>query len=155
MTRSHRLGSVYGLLDGVLGQRGSIAMRVGGEISSIFCNAQRIHDQDIYPVGADSGGGFSRGGDGSRHRNGGKYTRLPGPDRVDPHRNSRQTNPLLGDRCHLIFPSRTKGGHRLYSKRDVRLLQDIRRLVEEEDLSLQAVKVRLQARSAASESASP
>lgn len=40
----------------------------------------------------------------------------------------------------LIRPSRTKGRHRLFSHRDVKLLRDIRRLVEEEGLSLQAVK---------------
>ena len=45
----------------------------------------------------------------------------------------------------LIRPSRTQGGHRLYSTRDVRLLRDIRRLVEEEGLSLQAVKAWLEA----------
>ncbi len=46
---------------------------------------------------------------------------------------------------HLLHPSRTKGGHRLYSKREVKLLQDIRRLVEEESLSLQAVRAWLEA----------
>lgn len=45
----------------------------------------------------------------------------------------------------LIHPSRTKGGHRLFSNRDVRLLRDIRRLVQEEGLSLQAVKAWLEA----------
>ena len=45
----------------------------------------------------------------------------------------------------LIRPSRTKGGHRLYSTRDVKLLRDIRRLVVEEGLSLQAVKAWLEA----------
>jgi DNA-binding transcriptional MerR regulator len=45
----------------------------------------------------------------------------------------------------LIHPSRTKGGHRLFSARDVKVLRDIRRLVEEDGLSLQAVKAWLEA----------
>ena len=51
------------------------------------------------------------------------------------------------DEYHLLHPSRTKGGHRLYSKQEVRLLQDIRRLVEEEGMSLLAVKPWLEAHS--------
>jgi MerR family transcriptional regulator/heat shock protein HspR len=49
------------------------------------------------------------------------------------------------DEYHLLRPTRTKGGHRLYSTRDVKLLRDVRRLVEEEGLSLQAVKAWLEA----------
>jgi DNA-binding transcriptional MerR regulator len=40
----------------------------------------------------------------------------------------------------LLRPARTKGGHRLYSTRDLRLVQCIRRLVEEEGMSLQGVR---------------
>ncbi len=54
------------------------------------------------------------------------------------------------DEYHLLRPRRTKGGHRLYSTRDVKLLRDIRRLVEEEGLSLQAVKAWLEGQPAAS-----
>ena len=43
----------------------------------------------------------------------------------------------------LIHASRTKGGHRLYSTRDVKLLREIRRLMAEEGLTLQAIKTRL------------
>jgi DNA-binding transcriptional MerR regulator len=39
----------------------------------------------------------------------------------------------------LLRPARTKGGHRLYSIRDVKRIRDIRRLTEEEGMSLQAV----------------
>lgn len=39
----------------------------------------------------------------------------------------------------LLQPSRSKGGHRLYSRRDLELVRLIRRLVEEEGMSLQAV----------------
>lgn len=46
----------------------------------------------------------------------------------------------------LLRPARTKGGHRLYSVREVERLRDIRRLVAEEGLSLQAVKSWLEAR---------
>jgi DNA-binding transcriptional MerR regulator len=45
----------------------------------------------------------------------------------------------------LLRPARTKGGHRLYSTRDLRLVQSIRRLVEEEGMSLQGVKAWLAA----------
>jgi len=40
----------------------------------------------------------------------------------------------------LLQPARTKGGHRLYSARDLRLIRCIRRLVEEDGMSLQGVK---------------
>ncbi len=46
----------------------------------------------------------------------------------------------------LLRPARTKGGHRLYSARDLRLIQWIRRLVEEEGMSLQGVKAWLAAK---------
>ncbi|HEX9244730.1 MAG TPA: MerR family transcriptional regulator [bacterium] len=45
----------------------------------------------------------------------------------------------------LLRPARTKGGHRLYSTRDLRLVQAIRRLVEEEGMSLQGVRAWLAA----------
>jgi DNA-binding transcriptional MerR regulator len=41
----------------------------------------------------------------------------------------------------LVRPARTKGGHRLYSTREVKGLREIRRLMEDEGLSLQAVRV--------------
>lgn len=40
----------------------------------------------------------------------------------------------------LLRPARTKGGHRLYSIGDVKRLRDIRRLTQEEGMSLQAVR---------------
>jgi len=46
---------------------------------------------------------------------------------------------------NLLHPARTRGGHRLYSTRDVKLIREIRRLVVEEGLSLQQVKARLEA----------
>jgi len=49
------------------------------------------------------------------------------------------------DEYKLFSPARTKGGHRLYSARDVRLIRQIKRLVEDEGLSLQAVKSWLEA----------
>jgi hypothetical protein len=49
------------------------------------------------------------------------------------------------DEYKLLSPARTKGGHRLYSAREVKRLRDIRRLVEEQGLSLQAVKAWLEA----------
>ncbi len=54
---------------------------------------------------------------------------------------------------NLLHPGRTRGGHRLYSTRDVKLIREIRRLVVEEGLSLQQVKARLEAPQ--SESGSP
>ena len=48
------------------------------------------------------------------------------------------------DEDKLISPARTKGGHRLYSTRDVRLIRLIKHLVEEEGLSLQAVRAWLE-----------
>ncbi len=45
----------------------------------------------------------------------------------------------------LLQPARTKGGHRLYSTRDLRLVQCIRRLVEQEGMSLQGVRAWLAA----------
>ncbi|HLW59757.1 MAG TPA: MerR family transcriptional regulator [bacterium] len=45
----------------------------------------------------------------------------------------------------LLRPARTKGGHRLYSTRDLRMVQAIRRLVEEEGMSLQGVRAWLAA----------
>jgi DNA-binding transcriptional MerR regulator len=46
---------------------------------------------------------------------------------------------------HLLTPARTRGGHRLYSARDLRLIQQIRRLVDEEGMSLQGIKAWLAA----------
>ncbi len=40
----------------------------------------------------------------------------------------------------LLRPARTKGGHRLYSIGDVKRLRDIRRLTQEDGMSLQAVR---------------
>ncbi len=40
----------------------------------------------------------------------------------------------------LLHPARTRGGHRLYSARDLRLIQEIRRLVDEEGMSLQGIR---------------
>lgn len=45
----------------------------------------------------------------------------------------------------LLRPARTKGGHRLYSTRDLHLVQNIRRLVEQEGMSLQGVRAWLAA----------
>jgi MerR family transcriptional regulator/heat shock protein HspR len=47
----------------------------------------------------------------------------------------------------LVHARRTKGGHRFYSTRDVKLLREIRRFVEGEGMSLQAVKSWLEAHS--------
>ncbi len=49
------------------------------------------------------------------------------------------------DEYKLLSPARTKGGHRLYSTREVQQLRGIRRLVEEQGLSLQSVKAWLEA----------
>jgi DNA-binding transcriptional MerR regulator len=49
------------------------------------------------------------------------------------------------DEYRLLSPARTKGGHRLYSARDVGLIRQIKHLVEDEGLSLQAVKAWLEA----------
>ena len=50
----------------------------------------------------------------------------------------------------LLRPARTTGGHRLYSAREVERLRDIRRLVAEEGMSLQAVKSWLEAKQSGS-----
>jgi DNA-binding transcriptional MerR regulator len=44
---------------------------------------------------------------------------------------------------HLLEPARSKGGHRLYSPRDLRLVHLIRRLVDQEGMSLQGIKAYL------------
>jgi DNA-binding transcriptional MerR regulator len=49
------------------------------------------------------------------------------------------------DEYKLLSPARTKGGHRLYSARDVGLIREIKHLVKDEGLSLQAVKSWLEA----------
>jgi DNA-binding transcriptional MerR regulator len=46
---------------------------------------------------------------------------------------------------HLLEPARSKGGHRLYSPRDLRLVHLIRRLVDQEGMSLQGIKAFLAA----------
>jgi DNA-binding transcriptional MerR regulator len=50
------------------------------------------------------------------------------------------------DEYQLLSPARTKGGHRLYSTRDVRLIRQIKHLVADEGLSLQAIKAWLEAK---------
>ena len=49
------------------------------------------------------------------------------------------------DEYELLSPARTKGGHRIYSTRDVNLIRQIKHLVADEGLSLQAVKAWLEA----------
>ena len=46
---------------------------------------------------------------------------------------------------HLLEPARSKGGHRLYSPRDLRLVHLIRRLVDQEGMSLQGIRAFLAA----------
>jgi DNA-binding transcriptional MerR regulator len=46
----------------------------------------------------------------------------------------------------LVHAARTKGGHRLYSTRDVKLLREILHLVVDEGMSLQAVKSWIEAK---------
>lgn len=46
---------------------------------------------------------------------------------------------------HLLEPARSKGGHRLYSPRDLRLVHLVRRLVDQEGMSLQGIKAFLAA----------
>ncbi len=48
----------------------------------------------------------------------------------------------------LLRPARTKGGHRLFSQRDVDLIRRIKRLIDEEGLRLQGVRLLLDAESA-------
>jgi DNA-binding transcriptional MerR regulator len=50
------------------------------------------------------------------------------------------------DEYKLVSPARTKGGHRLYSTRDVKLIRQIKRLVDDGGLSLIAVKAWLEAK---------
>ena len=45
----------------------------------------------------------------------------------------------------LLRPARTKGGQRLYSARDLRLIQRIQHLVKEEGMSLQGIRAWLAA----------
>jgi len=40
---------------------------------------------------------------------------------------------------HLLQPARTRGHHRLYSMQDLELIRQIRRLIEEQGMSLQGV----------------
>lgn len=44
----------------------------------------------------------------------------------------------------LIRPARTKGGHRLYSVRDLRLVQRIRQMIDEEGMSPQGIRAWLE-----------
>lgn len=44
----------------------------------------------------------------------------------------------------LIRPARTSGGHRLFSQRDLELIRWIKRLVEEEGLQLQGIRLLLE-----------
>ncbi len=48
----------------------------------------------------------------------------------------------------LLRPARTKGGHRLFSQRDVERIRRIKRLIDEEGLRLQGVRLLLDAESA-------
>lgn len=50
----------------------------------------------------------------------------------------------------LLRPARTRGGHRLFSQRDLDLIRRIKHLIDEEGLRLQGVRLLLE-----SESASP
>jgi DNA-binding transcriptional MerR regulator len=54
------------------------------------------------------------------------------------------------DEHKLLSPARTKGGHRLYSARDVGLIRQIKHLVQDEGLSLLGIKAWLEANHAES-----
>jgi DNA-binding transcriptional MerR regulator len=56
---------------------------------------------------------------------------------------------------HLLEPARSKGGHRLYSPRDLRLVHLIRRLVDQEGMSLQGIKAFLAAQPDLADAPSP
>ena len=56
---------------------------------------------------------------------------------------------------HLLEPARSKGGHRLYSPRDLQLVHLIRRLVDQEGMSLQGIKAFLAAQPDLAEGMSP
>jgi len=47
----------------------------------------------------------------------------------------------------LLHPARTRGGHRLFSQRDLELIRRIKRLIDEEGLRLQGVRLLLEAES--------
>ncbi|MDQ7819451.1 MAG: MerR family transcriptional regulator [Armatimonadota bacterium] len=49
----------------------------------------------------------------------------------------------------LLRPARTRGGHRLFSQRDLELIRRIKRLIDEEGLRLQGVRLLLEAEAAA------
>ena len=46
----------------------------------------------------------------------------------------------------LLRPARSRGGHRLYSPRDIRLIRRIRHLIEVEGMSLQGIRAWLEER---------
>lgn len=48
----------------------------------------------------------------------------------------------------LLRPARTRGGHRLFCQRDLDLIRRIKRLIDEEGLRLQGVRLLLEAESA-------
>ena len=50
-------------------------------------------------------------------------------------------------RYNLVSPSRTRAGHRLYSKRDIEQIKTVAELVEEQGFSLVAVKEMLESAS--------
>lgn len=49
-------------------------------------------------------------------------------------------------RYGVIAPARTTGGHRLFSRRDIDLIQEIKRLLHEDGLSMSGVQTMLAAR---------
>ncbi len=53
----------------------------------------------------------------------------------------------------LLRPARTRGGHRLFSQRDLELIRRIKRLIDEEGLRLQGIRLLLEAESARSDGA--
>ncbi|HEX9246693.1 MAG TPA: MerR family transcriptional regulator [bacterium] len=49
----------------------------------------------------------------------------------------------------LLSPARTKGGHRLYSSRDIALIRRIRHLMETEGVPARGINARLESQSGA------
>jgi len=49
----------------------------------------------------------------------------------------------------LLSPARTRGGHRLYSSRDIALIRRIRHLMETESVPPRGIKARLESQSGA------
>jgi hypothetical protein len=110
-----------------------------------------IHSDRRQDRAVDSGSASTKEKDVAVHSEGERTVQTPDDLPLYPIRTAAQLTGVDARRLrsweseyHLLQPARTRGGHRLYSASDLRLILEIKRLVDQEGMSLQGIKAWLE-----------